>query len=149
MPKYFEDLNLGDTLESPRSIEVTYDDIVSFAGEWDPQLFHIDDDAGKRSPVGQLFASAFHTMCLGHKLAHEAGAFEFLPAVGLGVSDINVPRPVLPGDSLRTRVTVQEKRASGSKPDQGIVKLLMEVFNQNDELALSYVITELVYRRPA
>ena len=149
MPRYFEDFEEGDAFESPRSIEVTREDIIAFATEYDPQLFHIDDEEGRRSPAGQLFASALHTMCLGHKLAHEAGVFEYKPVIGLGLSEFQIPRPVLPGDKLRARVTVQEKRDSSSRPTQGIVKLHVEIFNQDDELALQYLISELVYRSPA
>ncbi len=148
MPKYFEDLAEGDVFDSPRDVEMTREAIVEFASRYDPQLFHIDDDAGRRSPVGELFASAFHTLCIGHKLAHEAGIFDFLPVVGLGISDLNIPKPVLVGDRLHTRATIKEKRESMSKPTQGVVKLHMAVFNQNDDLVLQYVVSELVYKRP-
>jgi len=148
VPKYFEDLAEGDVFDSPRDVEMTREAIVEFASRYDPQLFHIDDDAGRRSPVGELFASAFHTLCIGHKLAHEAGIFDFLPVVGLGISDLNIPKPVLVGDRLHTRATIKEKRESMSKPTQGVVKLHMAVFNQNDDLVLQYVVSELVYKRP-
>ena len=148
MPRYFEDLAEGDFFESPHAIEMTHDDIVAFASEYDPQLFHIDDEAGRRSPVGALSASAFHTLCIGHKLAHESGVFDFLPVIGLGISEFDIPRPVVAGDRLRTRVTVRHKRESSSKPTQGVVKLHVEVFNQDGYLSLQYVVSELVYKRP-
>ena len=123
MTTYFEDLTLGQVFHSPRSVRMTREDIVSFASAWDPQLYHIDDEAARDTPVGQLFASAVHTLAVSQKLAHEAGAFKVLPVVGLGLSDIRIPLPVLVDDEIRTQATVSEKRASTSRPGLGVVTL--------------------------
>ena len=146
--KYFEDLEVGDTFHSPRSVHMTREDIVRFATEWDPQLYHINEDSAGSSSVGEIFASAFHTLAISQKLAHESGFFEILPVVGLGISDIRMPKPVLVGDSVRVRVTVQEKRPSNSRPGQGVVTNLTELINQDDEVVLSFSLSELVRMRP-
>jgi len=148
LPKYFEDLAVGDTFDSPRSVQMTREGIVNFATEWDPQLYHIDDDAARNSPVGEIFASAFHTLAVSQKLAHESGIFEIVPVVGLGLSDIRMPKPVLVGDRVRVRVTVQEKRASTSRPGLGVVTILTETMNQSGEVVLSFSLSELVRMRP-
>ena len=148
MSKYFEDIDVGQTFESPRDWLMTREDIIQFAREWDPQLYHIDEEAARRSPVGRIFASALHSMAVCQKLAHESGIFEVLPIVGLGISDLQFPKPVVEGDRVRGRVTVQQKRLSRSRPNQGIVTILIELLNQDDALVLSYSLTELVHRRP-
>lgn len=148
MGQYFEDLAIGQTFDSPSERVVTRDAIIAYAQDWDPQLYHIDTEAAAQSPVGKIFASAFHSMAICQKLAHEAGAFEVLPIVGLGITDITFPMPVVEGDTVRARVTVKEKRPSRSKPDQGLVTLLLELLNQNNEVVLHYTLTELVRRKP-
>ena len=147
MSKFFEDLEIGQTFHSPGDHLMTREAIIAFAKEWDPQAYHIDDEAAARSPVGKIFASAFHSMAVAQKLAHEAGAFEVLPIVGLGVTELEFPKPVIENDRVRTRVTVKEKRPSRSKPEQGLVTLRIELLNQSDDVVLQYTLTELVHRR--
>lgn len=145
--KYFEDVAVGDTFDSPRSVRLTRDEIMSFAAEWDPQLYHIDEEVARNSFVEEVFASAIHTLAISQKLAHESGFFEISPIVGLGISDIRLPKPVLAGDSVRVRVTVQEMRPSKSRPQQGVITILNELINQDDELVLSFALSELVRMR--
>ncbi len=146
--KYFEDATVGEIFESPRAIEMAPEAIKAFAGEWDPQRYHIDDDAAAASFAGGLTASALHTLAVGQKLAHESGFFEIEPIVGLALGDLEILKPVMAGDRLRTRVTITAMRASRSRPAQGIVENLTEVINQNDEVVLQYRLSELVRRRP-
>ena len=148
MPKYFEDLTVGDTFDSPRAVHMTRAEIVHFATQWDPQLYHIDDDAAQATPVGELFASSIHTLAIGQKLAHESGVFEVLPVVGLGISEIRMPKPVVVGDRVRVRVTIKEKRPSSSRPGLGIVTILNEMMNQSGEVVLSFSLSELVRMKP-
>lgn len=148
MAKYFEDLDVGQTLASPGDRLITREDIVAFATEWDPQLYHIDEAAARRSPAGGFCASALHSMAVCQKLAHETGIFEYQPIIGVGITDLQFPKPVVEGDRVRGRVTVQALRPSKSRPDRGLVTLLAELVNQEDDVVLSYVLTELVRRRP-
>ena len=149
MSKYYEDLYVGQQFISPRAVEMDRDSIVAFAQDWDPQLYHIDERAAANSPVGQIFASAIHSLATAQRLAHEAGVFDVLPVVGLGISDMQFPRPVVAGDQVRVRVTVSEMRPSSSRPGQGLVRLLIELCNQKEESVLSYALTELVRMRPS
>ena len=148
MGKYFEDLEIGQTFHSPGEYLMSQQRIMTYANQWDPQQYHIDADAAARSPVGQVFASAFHSLAAAQRLAHDAGAFEVLPIVGLGITDIAFPRPVIEGDRVHVRVTVNDKRPSRSKPDQGLVTLRIELLNQSDDVVLHYTLTELVRRAP-
>lgn len=72
MSKYFEDLDVGQTFESPGDRLMAREDIIQYARERDPQLYHIDEEAARKSPVGRFFASALHSMAVSQKLAHEA-----------------------------------------------------------------------------
>ena len=146
--KYFEDLEIGQTFHSPRERLMSREAIIAYAKEWDPQLYHIDETAAAQSPVGKIFASALHSMAVAQRLAHEAGAFEVLPIVGLGITNLEFPKPVVEGDEVGARVTVRDKRPSRSKPDQGLVTLHIELLNQNDDVVLHYTLTELVRRKP-
>lgn len=149
MSKYFEDLTVGQTFNSPRDHLMTRESIIDYATAWDPQLYHIDEDAARNSPVGRIFASALHSIAVCQKLAHEAGVFNVLPIVGLGITDLTFPKPVVEGDRVRGRATVQEKRPSRSKATQGIVTIFIELLNQDNDVVLSYLLTELVPRRPS
>ena len=145
--KYFEDAEVGDVFLSPEAYHVTADEIKSFAAEWDPQRYHLDEKEAEKL-IGRLFSSAFLTLCIGQKLAHASGYFEILPAAGLGIEELSFPKPVFADDSLSARVTVTAKRESKSKPDLGLLTHKTEVLNQHGKVVLSYVITSLVYRRP-
>jgi acyl dehydratase len=146
--KYFEDGEVGDTFDSPAAYHVTAAEIKSFAAQWDPQRYHLDE-AEAAKIVGQLFAPAMLTMCISLKLTHEAGYFDILPVAGLGMEDMKFPKPVFAEDRLQVRVTIIAKRESQSRPKLGVLVHKTEVFNQNGETVLTYTVPSLVFRRPA
>lgn len=145
--KYFEDATIGDTFVSRSTYRITADEIKSFATQWDPQRYHLDE-AEATKVVGQLFAPALLTLCISFKLTHDSGYFEILPAAGLGLEEIRIPKPVFVGEQLQAKVTIVAKRDSQSRPGLGLLSHKTELFNQNGELVLSYVIPSLVYKRP-
>ena len=104
--------------------------------------------AARCSPVGKFFASALHSMAVSQKLAHESGVFEARPIIGLGITNVQFPKPVVEDDRVQGRVMVKDRRLSRSRPDAGIVVLLIELLNQHHEVVLSYEVTELVPRGP-
>lgn len=133
---YWEDLPEGTELELG-SREVPREEIVEFASRYDPQPFHIDEEAAKDSIYGGLIASGWHTCAMTMRMVCD-GLLRRAASLGSpGVDSIRWLRPVRPGDRLRTRMTVLEARASRSKPDRGIVKSLWEVHNQSDELVMT------------
>jgi acyl dehydratase len=143
-PKYFEDIVPG-TVEEFGSMEVTEDEIVAFATKFDPQPFHLDREAAKSSLFGGLAASGWHTaslmmrMLVDHTLRPES-------SLGSpGVDELRWLRPVRPGDRLSIRMTVLEATRSRSKPDRGVVRSLVEVLNQDREVAMS-VKTMVMFR---
>lgn len=144
--RWFEDYPEGAVFEFG-SVIVPAEEIIAFARQYDPQAMHIDPERAAAGPFGEVIASGWHTVGLMMRLFVD----HYLPDNGLaapGIDELRWPRPVRPGDTLRVRVTVTEARRSRSKPDRGLVRSLVEVFNQNDELVLTMKPMNLVRTRP-
>ena len=144
---HLEDIAVGQTYLS-RQIAVDGDSITAFAAAFDPQPFHLDDDAARASIFGSLVASGWHTAALTMRLLVES---EFTPAgglIGAGCDELRWPTPVRPGDTLRVEGKVLEVRASRSKPQQGVVKTQVTTTNQHGEVVQVFVATLIVPRRP-
>ncbi len=140
--RFFEDYTVGATYVCG-SFTVTEQEIIAFATLYDPQMMHIDRRLAAEGVFGEIIASGWHTVAL----AMRPFVDTFLPFNGLaapGIDELRWPRPVRPGDTLTVRVTVQAARRSQSKPDRGLLVLLMEVFNQDGALALSMKPTNMV-----
>jgi len=145
---YFEDIPLGDVRESP-SRAVTHDEIVAFARQFDPQPFHTDDEAARRTFYGGLLASGWHTTAILMRLLWETFLKDAASLGSPGVDEVRWIKPVRPGDTLRARFTVTEARPSQSRPDRGIVRSFSEVFNQHGEIVMTLRGLGLFARRPA
>ena len=146
--RYFEDYPLRTVIEGG-AVAVTKSDIVEFARRYDPQTMHTDPEAAAHGHFGGLIASGWHTAALMMRLF----AAHFLsPASSLaspGIDELRWLKPVRPGDVLSLRVTVTEARRSRSKPDQGIVRSLVEVLNQRGEVVMSLKPISLIRCRPS
>ncbi|HXX84068.1 MAG TPA: MaoC family dehydratase [Casimicrobiaceae bacterium] len=135
--RYFEDYIPGTVFDCG-SIAVDPTEIVAFATRYDPQYFHTDPEAAKRSAFGGLIASGWHTAGLTMRLLI-SGYLSSVASLGSpGIDELRWTRPVRPGDVLHVRVTVLEAKRSRSKPDRGIVQSLVEVTNQNGESVMSF-----------
>ncbi|HEX2436944.1 MAG TPA: MaoC family dehydratase [Methylomirabilota bacterium] len=145
---YFEDFPPGDVRESPAR-HLTHDEIVAFASQFDPQPFHLDDAAARRSIYGGLLASGWHTCAIYMRLMWETFLKDTASLGSPGVDEIRWVKPVRPGDTLRVRFTVIEAIPSRSKPDRGIVRSLSEVFNQRGEIVMTMRGLGMFARRPA
>jgi acyl dehydratase len=146
--RYLEDYAAGQTYRSGR-LKVEKERIRSFAAEFDPQPFHLDEDAARRSIFGGLAASGWHTAAMTMRLL--VGS-DFKPAggiVGAGFDEFRWPAPVRPGDELYVEVEVLEVRPSKSRPTQGLVKIRTTTRNQNAEAVQVSVGNLIVPRRPA
>jgi len=129
---HLEDFAVGQLFKSA-STRVSEADIKAFAAQFDPQPFHLDNEAAKASMFGGLAASGWHTMALTMRLLVEGGAPIAGGIVGAGVEELRWPRPVRPGDELTVESEVLEIRPSRSRPTQGLMKLRSTTFNQNGE----------------
>ena len=143
---YFEDLAVGQKFASP-GLAIDADAITAFAAAFDPQPFHLDDEAARRTMFGGLAASGWHTAALSMRLCL---ASDFRPAGGiLGIGgELSWLKPVRPGDALRVEIEVIETRLSRSRPGQGIVKVQVTTLNQHDEPVQMFTPTLFVDRRP-
>jgi acyl dehydratase len=147
-PAYLEDLAVGQTFGSGTAV-VEGERIKSFAGEFDPQPFHLDEAAARATMFDGLAASGWHTAAITMRLIVD-GAFK--PAggvIGAGVEELRWPRPVRPGDVLRVESEILEIRPSKSRPEIGLVKVRNTTLNQNDEPVQVFVANLVVPRRPA
>jgi acyl dehydratase len=146
--RYFEDYPPGAVFQGG-AIAVSESDILEFASRYDPQTMHTDPAAAAHGYFGGLIASGWHTAALMMRLF----AAHFLsPASSLaspGIDELRWLQPVRPGDVLSLRVTVTEARRSRSKPDQGVVRSLVEVLNQNGEVVMTLKPISLIRCRPA
>jgi acyl dehydratase len=145
--RWFEDYPPGRVFAGG-PVTVSAAEIIEFARRYDPQPMHTDPAAAERGRFGGLIASGWHTAALMMRLF----ASHFLsPASSLaspGVDELRWLAPVRPGDALRLRVTVIEARRSRSKPEQGIVRSLVEVTNQTGEVVMTVRPVSLIRCRP-
>ena len=147
-PLYFEDLAVGQTFGT-ENVKVEPEMIKAFAAEFDPQPFHLDEDAARGSPFGGLVASGWHTAALTMRLL-VGGELQVVGGlIGLGVEELSWPRPVRPGDVLRVESEVLGLRPSGSKPDRGIVRVRNTTLNGEGRPVMTQVVTMVVPRRPS
>ncbi|MBX7496031.1 MaoC family dehydratase [Qipengyuania sp. 6B39] len=141
---YFEDIVVGSK-QSFGHYEVTRDEVIAFASRYDPQPFHLDDDAAAQTHFGRISASGWHTCAM--TMAMLVENLEANKQAGLGspgVDQLRWVKPVYPGDTLRCESTVLEKRRSKSRREMGIFKSHLTVFNQNDEPVLDMVSNGLI-----
>ena len=142
---YFEDLQLNVRQESA-STTLTKAQIIRFAKEYDPQPFHIDEEAAKDYPFG-LIASGAHTYAVSLKLWNNISSETVASIGGLGIDEMRLSHPVRPGDQLRVQTYNESKRESKSRPGHGILVSKVNVINQNDEIVLSYKTAALIKKK--
>ncbi|XXF75668.1 MaoC family dehydratase [Myxococcaceae bacterium GXIMD 01537] len=145
--RYFEDFKPGDILENGPYV-VTREEILAFAQKYDPQPFHIDDEAGRRSIFGGIIASGWNTAAITHRLLVEALLRDSASMGSPGVEELRWLRPVRPGDALSLRVEIVSTTPSRSKPDRGSIQCRFEVRNQTGEVVMTELATALFARRP-
>jgi acyl dehydratase len=125
------------------------DEIVAFARDWDPQPFHLDEEAATASIYGGLIASGWQTVCVFMRLFAD-GLLTRAAAMGSpGVDELRWLKPVRPGDALVARLEVLEVRPSRSRPDRGIMRARAVTLNQRREVVLTFIATVLFKRRAA
>ena len=146
--RYFEDFTPGQVIELG-SWTITRDEIIAFAKQFDPQPFHLDDEAAKQTIYGGLIASGWHTGSIAMRLLYDALLKDTVSLGSPGVDELRWVKPVRPGDTLSVRVTVLECVPSRSKPDRGIVRSAVEMRNQHGEVVVTSKGLSLFGRRPA
>lgn len=141
---YFEDIIIGKKT-SFGHYEVTREEVIEFAQKYDPQAFHLDDEAAAQTHFGRLSASGWHTCAMTMRMLVENMKVTRQAGIGSpGVDEIRWLRPVHPGDSLRVESEILSKRQSVSKPEMGSFQGRNTVFNQNDEPVMTMVSIGLI-----
>ena len=144
---YLDDFTVGQTFVSGR-LRIDEEQIKRFASEFDPQPFHLDDEAARDTMFRGLAASGWHTAALTMRLLVEG---ELKPAggiVGAGIDELRWPHPVRPGDELRVESEVLEVRPSKSRPGQGMIKVRSTTLNESGEAVQIFVGNLVVPRKP-
>jgi acyl dehydratase len=145
---YLDDLDVGQKFTTSTAA-VTLEGCTAFAREFDPQPFHLDDDAARASVFGRVTASGWYTASLTMRLMVQ-GELGRLGGglVGLG-GELKWSRAVYPGDTLRVESEILSVKVSQSRPDRGVVAVRNTTFNQSGEAVQVMVASMLVPRRPA
>lgn len=146
---YLEDFTPGQRFVGSTHIRIEENRVKTFASEFDPQPFHLDEGAANASIFRGLAASGWHTAAVTMRLLVDSG---FQPAggiVGAGFDELRWTRPVRPGDELRVEIKILEVRPSKSRPEQGLIKVRTNTLNQNGEVVQTSVGNLVVPCRPA
>jgi acyl dehydratase len=133
---FFEDFEIG-TIQEFGDYLVTEEEILEFASKYDPQAFHLFDEAAKATLFGGLCASGWHTCAIAMRMLVDNMPESNKSLGSPGIDELRWTRPVFPGDTLRVKTTVLSKTNSRSRPDLGSLQMQNEVFNQNNELVMS------------
>lgn len=144
--RHFEDLTVGEVADLGH-ITVSKEMIISFAREFDPFPFHLDEAAAKASLLGGLASSGWQTGALSLRMLVDAFLSKVASAGGLGFSDLKWKNPVMVGDTIGGTVTIAELRRSASHPQWGIMTLDFDVRNQKDQPVLTMRLANLIDTR--
>lgn len=141
---YYEDIEVG-AKQSFGCYEVTREEVTDFASKYDPQPFHLDDEAAANTHFGRLSASGWHTCAMTMAMLVENMKTQAQAGLGSpGVDQLKWLRPVYPGDTLRCETEVIEKRRSKSRRDMGLFKSHIRVFNQENAPVLEMTSNGLI-----
>jgi acyl dehydratase len=144
--RHFEDLAEGETI-ALGSATLTREMIVSWAKEFDPLPYHLDEEVAKKSLLGGLAASGWQTGALTLRLLGDTFLNTIAAAGGLGFSDLKWKKPVMVGDTIRPTATIASLRRSAHHPERGIMTLDLVVVNQKDEEVMTMMLANLVETR--
>lgn len=141
--RHFEDLVVGEVISLGQTT-VTKEMIFTFAREFDPLPFHIDEEAAKKSLLGGLASSGWQTGALSLRMLVDSFLSKIASAGGLGFQDLKWKNPVMAGDTIGGTVTVAALRRSGSHPQWGIVTLDFDIRNQTNKPVMTMQLSNLV-----
>jgi acyl dehydratase len=142
---HLEDFTVGQTFGSGR-LTVDAERIRSFAAEFDPQPFHLDEESARDTFFRGLAASGWHTAALTMRLLVDSPLKPVAGIIGAG-GEISWPKPTRPGDELRLESEVLEVRPSQSRPDRGMIKVRTKTLNQNGDTVQILIANLIVPRR--
>lgn len=137
----FDDFSIGDTFNT-KSYQLSEEEIIKFAHEFDPQYMHIDKNKASEGRFNGIIASGMHTMSLSFKLWVETGKYGEEVVAGTQMNHVKFSKPVYPNDTLRVVAKVTHKHSI--KKENGLLTVLLTTFNQHDTIVFKAELTVLV-----
>ena len=146
--RYFEDLEVGSETDFG-SYEVTRDEVIEFASKYDPQPFHLSDEAAAKTHFGRLAASGWHTAAMTMAVIARYVVADDQAGLGSpGIDELRWLKPVYPGDTLHVRGKIIDRTPSRSRPDMGSFRTETIVANQDGAAVMTFKSIVLIRRRP-
>ncbi len=144
---YYEDLVVG-TINRFGAYAVTREEVLEFAAKYDPQPFHLSDEAAAQTHFGRISASGWHTGAMAMRMVVDDMAERRHAGLGSpGIDELRWVKPVYPGDTLTCESELLSKRRSKSRPEMGIIKGATRVFNQHGDLVMAYTANGMIQVR--
>jgi len=139
----FDEFKIGQVFQT-KSLKLTKEDIMRFAGEFDPQYMHLDEEKANRGRFNGIIASGIHTLAISFKLWVEEGFYGDDVVAGTKMNNIKFIKPVYPEDELHIIVEVIDKKAT--KNETGILTVLLSTFNDKEEKVFEGDLSVLIKR---
>jgi acyl dehydratase len=146
MTRYLDDFTVGEKFATAEA-EITEGMILAFARDYDPQPFHLDPAAAKKSIYGSLIASGFQTLALGFRLVWDTDVYAGSSMGSPGFDELRWLKPVRAGDRLHVEAEVIGITPSRSKPDRGIIRVAYRYLDQRGEPVLTVAMMHILRRR--
>ena len=143
---FYEDLVVGTTVQLG-STSVTKQEIIAYARAFDPQPLHLDEEAAKKTMIGRLCASGWHSCAILMRLLCDSFLLEAASLGSPGIEEVRFLKPVFPGDRLSLRYTCNSKRLLASRPNVGLARILFEMSNQDGDVVLTWDTNQLMGMR--
>ena len=140
---FFEDFEIGLIINTEPK-KITKEEIVNFAKLYDPQIFHIDEEAAKKGPFGRLVSSGFMTLGKSFTQFFETGVINHTGMGAWGIDELRWIKPVYPDDILTTKVEVLGKKLSSKNPSKGTIRTFQTVSNQDNEVVMTWISNFLI-----
>ncbi|BBI20828.1 MaoC family dehydratase [Qipengyuania flava] len=145
--QFYEDIAVGQK-SAFGQYEVTREEVIDFARKYDPQPFHLDDEAAAKTHFGRISASGWHTCAMTMSMLVANLTANKQAGLGSpGVDELRWKKPVYPGDTLRCETEVIEKRRSASRPEMGVYRSRVRVLNQDDLPVMTFISNGLIRTR--
>ena len=144
---FYEDLIVGSKT-SFGHYAVTREEVLAFASKYDPQPFHLSDEAAAQTHFGRIPASGWHTCAMMMAMFVEDAKQLRLASLGSpGIDELRWVKPVYPGDTLSCENELLSKRRSATRPEMGLTRSTMTVRNQHNDVVLTLITNGLIRTR--
>ena len=144
--RFFDDFKPGDSFTAKPGF-LTEAEVMEFGRKYDPQPFHVDKEAAKKSIFGGIIASGFQTIGFSFRQIWDTGVFGDANLGGHGIDEVRWLKPVFPGEALIVTATIEDLIPSKSKPDRGTAKVRYVTRNQDGEEVFSMLAMQILRRR--